>query len=408
MTYQSNANAVVAYKAQAGLGSPASGGSGIQLRTTGGPGALLSKAAIESNEVRADGMRSRGRHGTQKTNSSYTGELSLGSHDPILEAVLRGTWDSSALSATSADFTTVTTGANTIVAAGGSWITKGFRVGEIIRGSSFPDAGNNNRNLRIVGLTASTITVAETLIVRASPSGAPTITRPGKRLIQPATPVKRYFTLDEYEVDIDRSTVLADFVWSSFKLSMSPNGLITLDPGGVGTGQISTPNAASSPTLTSPVATTGAPMSVVDATIRYGSADVASLTAFDLTADIGASAPDVFGAPGTKYAPDVFAGQLALSMNLTMLRTDLAELENFINETALSLHILAVDKMSAPENFISIYVPNFTLGGHDQSALSKQGGGRTQTLQIPAALVGKDVSGGAFDPTMIKIQTNAA
>ncbi len=408
MTYQSNSNALIAYKAQAGLGTAATGSGGTVLRTTGGAGARLSKAAVESNEVRADGMRSRGRHGTQKTNSAYTGELSLGSHDPIIEAVLRGTWDSSVLAATSADFTTVTTTTSTIVAAGGSWITKGFRVGDVVRLTSAPDAGNNNRNLRIIGLTATVMTVAETLVANASPSGAPTVTRTGKRLIKPATPVKRYFTLDEYEVNIAQSTVLQDFVWSSFKLSMAPNGLVTFDPGGIGTGQISALASGSSPQLTSPTATTGVPMSVADATIRLGSSDLVSLTSFDLTCDIGAAAPDTFGSASAKYSPDVFAGQLGITMNLSMLRTDLTQLQAFINETALSLHILAVDAMSEPKNFVSIYVPNFTLGGHDPSALSKQGGGRTQTIQIPAALVGKDVSGGAFDPTMIKIQTNAA
>lgn len=51
-------------------------------------------------------------------------------------------------------------------------------------------------------------------------------------------------------------------------------------------------------------------------------------------------------------------------------------------------------------------VPNFTLGGVDPSALSKQGGGRTQTISIPAALVGKDTLS-TGDATMVKIQTTA-
>jgi hypothetical protein len=50
-------------------------------------------------------------------------------------------------------------------------------------------------------------------------------------------------------------------------------------------------------------------------------------------------------------------------------------------------------------------VPNFTLGGVDPSALSKQGGGRTQTISIPQALVGIDNTGTGYDATMIKFQT---
>ena len=62
--YQSNSNALVAYKKQAGLGTPASGSSASLLRLSGGNGIKLSKAAIASAEVRNDGMSTRGRHGT--------------------------------------------------------------------------------------------------------------------------------------------------------------------------------------------------------------------------------------------------------------------------------------------------------------------------------------------------------
>ena len=51
----------------------------------------LTKAATESNEVRYDGMRTRGRHGIQKTMGSWTGEASLGSFDAITEAITRDT-----------------------------------------------------------------------------------------------------------------------------------------------------------------------------------------------------------------------------------------------------------------------------------------------------------------------------
>lgn len=408
MAYQSNSNATVAFKAQAGLGTQATGSGGTVLRTAGGNGVKLTKAAVESNEVRADGMRARGRHGTQKTSSDYTAELSLGSHDAILEAIMRGTWDSASVAATQADLTSVTTTTSTIVAASGSWIAKGFRVGNIVRATDLPDAGNNGRNLRVVGLTTTVMTVAETLIANAVADTTFSVARVGKTLINPTTLLKRYFTLDEYELDIDRSTVLTDFVWSTLKFSMGANGLIMADPGGIGTGKIDALDAAASPLLTAPVSTTGAPMSVVDATIRFRGEDLVELTSWDLALDIGASAPDVFGSGAIKYAPDVFSGQLAVSMNMTMLRKDLSILSDFIGETPLSLHVLAVDNESEPKDFVSITVPNFTLGSADPSALSKQGGGRTQSISIPPALVGRDDTGAGYDPTMIRFQTSAA
>src|SRR3989304_3666819 len=99
-------------------------------------------------------------------------------------------------------------------------------------------------------------------------------------------------------------------------------------------------------------------------------------------------APDVFGSGAIKYPPDVFTGQMAVSMNLTALRKDLTYLSDFIAETVYSLHILAVENESEPKDFLSIYVPNFTLGSNTRSSPSKAGGPLTETIQIPGRVVG--------------------
>lgn len=406
--YQSNSNALVAYKAQSGLGVQA-GNTGAQtLRVAGGAGIKLSKTSTESNEIRQDGMRQRGRHGTQKTTGAYSGELSLGSHDAILEAIMRSTWDPTVLTKSQADFTSLTVAADGFSRTdAGSWIADGFRVGDVIRAANLADAANNARNVRVTGVSAAKLTVAETLTVNATPDTSCSISRPGKRLINTAPLVKRYFTLEEYESDIDQSTLLMDFVWGSVKFAMAPNGLLQVDPSGVGTGAVSALATGSSPFFTSPSVVTDTPMSVVDATIRFGGRDLVELTSFDVTVDISPTAPDVFGSGAIKYSPDVFSGQMAVSLNLTMLRKDLTAFSDFIAETPYSLEILAVDNMSEPKDFMAITVPNFTLGSADPSALSKAGGGRTQTISIPAALVGLD-SSATGDGAMIKFQTTAA
>lgn len=406
--YQSNSNALIAYKKQAGLGTPASGSAASVLRIAGGAGVKLAKPPIASAEVRNDGMSTRGRHGTQAITAAYNAETSLGALDPIIEAMMRSTWDSSAFVKTQTDFTSLTTGANSIIFASGNPITMGFRVGDIIRAANLTDVSNNARNLRIVGLNPTTITVAETLIVNAAADTTCSLTRVGKRLINPATLLKSYFTVEEYEGDIDQSTTVQDFVWGSMKFSMGTNGLLMAAPGGAGTGQVSALTTGASPMFTAPVATTDVPMSVVDATIRFGGADQVALTSFDLSMDIQPSAPPTFGSGAIKFAPDVFTGPLLVSMNLTLLRKDLQFFSDYIAETPYTLSVLAVDNMSEPKDFISICVPNFTLGGVDPSALSKQGGGRTQTISIPAALVGVANSAAAgFDNTMVSFQTSA-
>ncbi|ODT22220.1 MAG: hypothetical protein ABS35_15320 [Kaistia sp. SCN 65-12] len=410
MAYSQNWNGYAATKVQAGLGQQASGGSAKVVRQTGGQGGRMTKAAIESQEVRRDGLSTRGRHGLQKTNAQYSSELSVGGFDDIFEAVMRGTWGSADLAVTeaTAGLTSITTGANTIVAAAGSWITAGLRVGDVVVMTNHSSTGNNGRNLRITGLTASTITVAETLTVNAVADTSFTITRTGRVLVNPGAGnlVRRYFTVEEHEYDLDQSELFTDCVWSNFRLSMQPNGLLLLDTSWVGTGRFEALASGSSPHFTSPVTSTGEPLAVVEAVLRMGGVDFLDLTSFDLSVDAQAVAPDVISS--SPYAPDVFTGSEMVSMNLSILRKDLLSVADFINENPLSLHVLAQENEAAPASFISFHIPNFTLGSVDKSALAKAGGPRTQTIAVPPALVGVDNRGGAYDATQIKIQVSNA
>lgn len=403
--YQEQSNAYVSFKAQVSQGTQASGADAQILRHNGGQGGRLTKAATESAEIRRDMLSSRGRHGSQKTNGAYTSELSLGSLDPIMEAVMRGTWGAADLSLDEADFTSITTGANTIVLASGSPIDLGLRVGDVIRLGNFATAGNNGRNLRVTALSSTTITVAETLIVNAVADTDAEIVRPGRVLINPAIPIKRFFTVEEHEIDIDASELFTDCVWGSMRMSMAPNGLFMVDTTWVGTGQFETLEGVEAPHFTAPDMTTGVPLAALEATVRKGDVDLVDLTAFDITIDITPSAPDVIAA---RYSPAVFTGSMAVSLNMTTLRKDLQDVADFIDEEPLSLHVLLVEPEGDPKDFVSIFVPNFTLGSVDKSALAKQGGGRTQAMTVPAALVGKDDRGGAYDATMVKFQVSNA
>jgi Phage tail tube protein len=107
--FQTGSNALIAYKKQAGLGVPANGAGASVLRIAGGAGVKLAKQAIASNEIRSDGLSTRGRHGTQQVTAAYNAEASLGAFDPIIEVIMRGVWDANVLAKTQADFTSLTT-----------------------------------------------------------------------------------------------------------------------------------------------------------------------------------------------------------------------------------------------------------------------------------------------------------
>lgn len=406
MGYSENWNGYVAIKAQAGKGSQASGSGALILATSGGAGGLLSKAAVESRIVRQDAQQRRGRHGSRKTAGTYTGELAIGRYDPVLEALMRSSWSVADLQLDEGDFTSVTTGASTIVLASGSPIALGLRVGDVIRLSNHASADNNNRNLRVTGLDATTITVAETLTVNAVADTDCEITRPGRVLINGAAGAltRQYFTIEEYEYDLDASELYSDCRWSGAKVTMAPDGNLDMEFSWTGTGEMETVATSSAPHFTTPTDPTSISLGASESVLRLGSTDIAELTAFDLTIDLQAVAPPVINRTG--IAPDVFLGTFMSSLNMTVLRKDLQALADFDNETQLSLHLMAEENESGAADFFSLVVPNFTLGGVAKSALQKGGGARTVQLSVPASLIGKDERGSAYDATTMKIQVS--
>lgn len=405
MAYQSQSNGIVAFKAQSGKGTTASGGSGFVLRITGG-GLQYSKAAYGSNEVRSDLMRSRGRHGLKSVTGTYTCELSLDMLDDFFAALFRTTASTALVvtEATASLTSIVTDSAGTITAGGGSWITAGLRVGDVVRLTNHATAANNSRNLLITGLTATVMTVVcldgGALTTNAVADTAFTVTRPGQKIINPAAPaVPTYFTIEEWDGDIDRARVFSDCRVHTVRVQMQSGSLVTIDITFTGTGLSDTNSSGSSPSLTSPTTSTGVPLSAVDAVLRMGSTVRADLTGFDITMDIGAVAPEVVAAT---ISPDVFTGAMSVSMNLSMLMSDYTDLTAFVNETAYSLSVTFCENETEPKDFLSLFVPNFTLGSFEPSNFAMEAGPRTASIAVPAELVGVDTTGGAYDQTMVK------
>lgn len=406
MPYSENFNGYTAIKSQTALGTQASGAGATVLFVSGGSGGIMSKQPIESAIIRQDAQSFRGRHGSRRTVGNYTSEMAIGRADGVWEALMRSTWSAADLAVTqaTAGLTSITTTENSIVAAAGSWITAGIRVGDIVRLTGHSTAANNGRNLRVVGLTATTLTVAETLTVDAVADATFTVTRTGRTLLNGAAGAltRTYWTVEEHEYDLDTSEVFDDVRWGRGMISMQPSGNLNVEYGWTGTGKVSIKTGADAPHFTAPAEPTGLSLAASEAVLRMGSNDVLDLTSFDFTLDLQPVAPDVINTTG--LAPDVFLGVIRPSINITALRKDVQALIDFDAETQLALHFMASENAVAPAGFFSLYVPNITLGSVAKSALSKSGGARTVQMTFPAELIGKDTRGGAFDSTTFKLQ----
>lgn len=412
--YQSNSNGYVAFKKQVAKGTQASGGAALILPTSGGAGAIPTRASVNSKTIRRDGMMKRGGLGTNKLTAAYDSEVYLGNAsyghvETILEAVLRDTFEAAALNLSEADFTSLAITGGVITFGANDPRAKGLRVGDVFHMTNLATAGNNNKNCRITALSGTSITtpVADGLVDEIADTAC-NIIRP-KKLTQFAggALIPRYFTVEEYEADMDQSEVSTDVVFSGFKFAMQADGSITFSANAVGTGKFDTLATGASPLFAAPVDPIGAPLFVVDATIRVKGVDVVELTNFELTGDIGGVAPATFGSGAQKYSPDVFTGPLGLGLNITALRKDLIATQDFAAGTQYDLHVLMARAGDPdPANFLSLYVGNFLLGGVVKSALSQQAGARSNQLTVSPALVGIDDRGTGFDPTMVKFQSS--
>lgn len=410
MTYQTTWNAIVAFKAQSGLGSPASGSGASLLPLTGGAG-KLSKNVVSSMQVRQDGLAVRGRHGTQKTQGQYPGELQLTNYDAIIEAVMRGSWtnNTAITQATSAmSSATMSATGSVVTFSGGNCITAGVRIGQIHRWTVGLAPADLNKPLRVVGATNTTITYAETLTTVTGPVSSYSFHGNGKILLNPpaGSLVKRYFTIEERENDIDESELFTDCMWGRIDLSMQPDGMLNITPYWTGTGAAAVENTSSSPYFTSPAlgSTTAIPVAAIDATLRIGDADEVAVSGFNLSIDLGLNAPAV---AASKVSPDIFDGIMKVSGSVTCFRKDLTYFGDFLGETTLSLSVLAQVPGSSPADYLNIYVPYMTLSAADKSDLKRDGGPRTQTLNFSDALVGVDQRGGAYAPTMVMFESSA-
>lgn len=394
MGYQTGRNILVNVKQEASYGVLTDNTGGKSFRANSGSVAL-SKEPIRSGENRRDGQQTRGRHGSKSVSGSYTADLSLGSFDDLFAAVFRGTWDTP-LALSGLSVTADATG-KTFTRSAGSWISDGVRVGDVVRFSGFSTTANNARNLRVVGLTATVMTVAEMPVAVGSAQTGVGLARP-KKLLQGVTP--RSFAIEEAEIDIDGSELFTGVRVGQMQLNLQPNGMATVTFSLVGQ-DMQVKEGADSPYFASATTTVSLGMTAVEAVIRLGDRDVLDISQATLSINLNAAG---FPVVGSNVTPDVFTNLATVEGSLTALRNDVSRVKNFLNEDQLSLHLLFTENESEPRDFISFYVPNLTLSSATKSELGSDGP-RTQQL---ALMIGTDDRGGAFDPVMVKMQTSAA
>src|SRR5690606_20656704 len=293
----------------------------------------------------------------------------------LLESIARGTWEAPlALNAS------VTTTANTIVRATGSWITDGLRVGDVITLDNDTTTANNDIRLRVVSLTATTITVAGNPLTADAVARAVDVTRL-KTVVTPAVPEYHLYTIEQYDADIDESELFYDVRLTGLELSMQPNAMVTAGWAfsGIRRDVIDT---VAAPYYTNPTELSGVSLVADDSWIRYKGQDVASLTGLDLSFAIASALQPTIG---SIYSPDVFMNDLTVTGSITAVRESLQALRDFDAETEFEISVLLREPGADPAPVVGLYMPRVKITNIDAPFLGGDGA-KVETRTIAAGV----------------------
>lgn len=401
MTVQSNVKTTIAYKVESTFGTAPSA-TGAQLIRRVSSSLATNKDVFASNEVRADQQIADVRHGARSVRGNIEGELSTESYDDWLEALMRSTW-AAGVSCSPSDFATgvtVTTsgGVSTLTFAGSaSLITKGFKIGDIVRLTGFSTAANNGKNIRITSLTATTMVVTPAITAQASQSSGWTVAVAGKKLVMGTT--DRSFTLEQSMSDAGVFERFTGVRISGAQIGVQPNGIATVQWELMGqNGVVSDTAYYTSPTAQ---ANTGV-LSGVDGSLRLNGVEQAVVTALQINYTNNTSMTPVIG---STISPNIFVGRGVITGTVSAYLEDESLIAAFLNEQEVDLVAVLEASGGDPSDFLSLNMQRVKLNGATKT-IGADGG---VIAQFPFQALLK--SGGAttaYDQSTLVVQRSNA
>jgi hypothetical protein len=393
----------VVYKVQSALGTKATAGSAQILRRVTS-GLELKKNTFQSNEIRTDYQIADFRHGTKYVEGPLAGEISPGTYKDFFASALRR------------DFTTVTaltalsitiTGSSapyTVARASGSYLTDGIKIGDVVRFTAGTfHANNTGKNLLVASVSALSLTVYPlngSVMNAEGPIASATLTVVGKKTFVPATGhTNKYYTIEQWFSDIAQSETYIDCKVNSAAVAITPTGMATVDFGFIGRSQ----DLAASQYFTTPTAaTTSGIVAGANGLLMVSGATVGNVTGITFDINGNMTREDVVGSTSS---PDIFAGSVLVSGQLTILFEDATYSAMFANETEASVAVALTTSNIAAADFVSFVMPRIKVGGNTKDDGQK---GIVQTLPFTALFNGAGGAGTSSEQTTIVIQDSLA
>ncbi len=401
MAIAAGVNKKVAYKKEVTFGVDPGAASAQYLRRVEST-LDLAKETYESNEIREDGQVADFRHGVRSITGGINGELSVGTYADFFAGALRK--DFVAGIDTGAIIVIAVTGTGTaFTRSSGSFLTDGFKVGDVVSAAGFTESNNNTHYALITALTATDATVATldgTVLTDEAEGDSVTLSVVGsKTFAAPSSHTDDSFAVEHWFSDIAQSELFLGNKIENIAVALPPTGMATIDINFLGKSRT---NATSEHFTTPTAAGTDPVLAGVSGLVYVGGAAIALLTNLDFTIETGLTADPVVGSD--EY-PAIFRGRVRVSGNASVYFEDATFRDYFDNETEVSIIGVFKGGSTANPDFVSFNMPRVKMGGSSKDDGEK---GLVQTMPFTALIDGTGGMGADTDNTTIAIQDSLA
>jgi hypothetical protein len=357
MPIASGIKKITSWKKQTALGSASSGSGGKVARRTSSV-FMADYDTYQSNEIVSHHQSTGSSYGLRKSSGKLDGELSASTFADLIGSLLEKDFASSVNSGALTITYGGTSNAWTAVRGSGSFLTDGFKVGDVIRASGGSVSGNNSRNFYITAVVALTITfrALDAAAVTAGSSTTTTLTVFGKKTFAPTTShTTDYYTFEEFYGDLTRSEIFNDCRIGALALSLPATGNATVSFDVVGLARV----LGSSQVLTTPTTTTTGIMAAINGVILVNGSALAVATG--ITVNVSNSAANAGAVIGSNVGSDVTTGKIMVSGTITAQfdATTLQVLKDA--ETAIGINCVLTADMTGTSDFVALTMPKVKI-----------------------------------------------
>jgi len=388
---------------QSAKGVPADSGGQYLRRIT--YVAQAERDTFENNEIVQHQQSTGISYGLKKVSAKLNGLLSAGTYALLFAGLLRKDFVAGATTSAQTNITTaVTSGAmGTFTRGAGSYLTDGFKIGDIVRGSGWasPATGNNSRNALIIALTATVMTVlffdGNPMIAKASGDSV-TIAVVGKKTLAPLTGhTSDYFTMEDWYATIEKSELFSDVQPSQIEVASPATGNVTCNIDFAGIHRTRDGEQVLDAATAAP---TGNPPTAVNGLIFANGEVYDNINSLKLTLNGNVTQGEAVIGSDTAY--DLARGRIAVSGEFQALFKDDDFQVLYDGETPLSIvGVMMVNKHDGTSQFVSFSLGRIKLTGDAPDDGEKL---IVRTYPFTAEI---NINGGAalaWDQTIISVQ----